>query len=92
MNCFVVKFIKSFQFGNGREIQEDSEFFRRNPTISERIHCVLFVANADQDQREHNNVLGTIQKHLGDNSKCYILKNCRKYQFCVPKFQELTIK
>lgn len=62
------KIKKGYEFGNGREIQEDSEFFRRNPTISERIHCVLFVANADQDQREHNNVLGTIQKHLGDNN------------------------
>lgn len=58
---------KGYEFKNDSGIQKDSKFINRNPTISDRMHCVLYVAQANQDQiEEPKSVLNTVRGHVGD--------------------------
>lgn len=53
----------------GISIHEESEFYRRRPTLSDRMHCVLFVINAEQVQeRPDYNTLLRVQRHLADEN------------------------
>lgn len=47
-------------------IQEDDELYRRNPTISDKMHCVLFVINADHVLGGDHAALLRIQRHMRD--------------------------
>lgn len=40
--------LKNYMFNEDLEIQEDSVFYRNNPTISDKMHCVLFVVKANE--------------------------------------------
>lgn len=61
--------IKSgYEFQN-QTIQENDEYYRRNPTLSDKMHCVLFVVNGEQDLKENDSVysrLKRLQDHLED--------------------------
>lgn len=61
--------IKSgYEFQN-KTIQENDEYYRRNPTLSDKMHCVLFVVNGEQDLKENDSVyspLKSLQNHLED--------------------------
>lgn len=55
-------------FQHSHDIPESSDFYRSNPTISDKMHCVLFVVKADNiDQNVDFSVLKSIQRYL--NSK-----------------------
>lgn len=58
-----------FQFNKERGISDDSIYLRKNPTISDTMHCVLYVASADQDLKEDRSILKRLQIHLRDKSK-----------------------
>lgn len=50
-------------------IDEESDFYRGTPTLSDRMHCVLFVINAEQVQeRPDYNTLLRVQRHLADEN------------------------
>lgn len=60
-----------FQFNRRRTIQEDSDFFRKKPTISDKMHCVLFVVNAfTLDRQADFRVLRWMQHYFFSKSKC----------------------
>lgn len=50
-------------------IQEDDELYRRNPTISDKMHCVLFVINADHVLGGDHAALLRIRSHMQDMSE-----------------------
>lgn len=51
-------------------IDEESDFYRETPTLSDKMHCVLFVINAEQVQeRPDYNTLQRVQRHLADESE-----------------------
>lgn len=54
---------KDYEFREEFEIQKDSEFNNRNPTISDRMHCVLYVVPADHSSREQTSVLSKVRQH-----------------------------
>lgn len=54
---------KNYEFREEFGIQGDSEFNNRNPTISDRMHCVLYVVPADHSSREQTSVLSRVLKH-----------------------------
>lgn len=58
-----------FKFKKDSGIQKDSKFNNRNPTISDRMHCVLYVTQANQDQIEHTFVLDNVRRHVDDLGK-----------------------
>lgn len=50
-------------------IQESDEYYRINPTLSDKMHCVLFVVNGNQDLKENDSVympLKSLQDDLED--------------------------
>lgn len=47
-------------------IQDDSPFYRHNPTLSDKIHCVLFVINSERVLGGEHDVLMRIQNRLQD--------------------------
>lgn len=50
-------------------IHENSGFYKKNPTLSDRMHCVLFVINAEQVQeRPDYNTLLRVQHHLANEN------------------------
>lgn len=50
-------------------IQEKSDFYRKKSTLSDRMHCVLFVINAEQIQeRPDYNTLLRVQHHLANEN------------------------
>lgn len=57
---------KGYEFKKDSGIQKDSKFNNRNPTISDRMHCVLYVTQANQDQIEHTSVLDNVRRHVDD--------------------------
>lgn len=60
---------KNYQFKTDNEIQVDDEFYRGNPTISEIMHCVLFIVNADQLHKEREYpTLKIIQHYLAEKN------------------------
>lgn len=64
-----------YQFQN-KKIQENDEYYRRNPTLSDKMHCVLFVVDGEQDLKENDSVyspLKRLQKNLEDMSKYLII-------------------
>lgn len=75
MNGFI------FQFNEDHEIKKDSSFYRNDPTICDKMHCVLFVVRAsdlddqrirakDLDEQAYVSVLHSIQQYLLMKSKC----------------------
>lgn len=56
---------KGYEFQE-TSIQEDSEFYRRNPTFSDKMHCVLFVINAEHVLEGDHDVIVRIQRRLQD--------------------------
>lgn len=50
-------------------IQEDDEFYRRNPTISDKMHCVLFVVNAQHVLEGDHAPLFRVRRRLQEMSK-----------------------
>lgn len=73
-------------FDGNCEIQENDDFYRNNPTISDKMHCVLFVVKAD-DLDEQNDVaaLCSMQNYLfGKNIPSrMILSHVDKLDMCV---------
>lgn len=60
-----------FQFNANRKIQEGDDFYRNKPTISDKMHCVLFVVRADDlDEQKDVDVLCSMQNYFFSNSKC----------------------
>lgn len=55
---------KNYQFQKDSGIQEDSVFFNKNPTISDKMHCVLYVTESNQVQQE---ILMHVREHVDDN-------------------------
>lgn len=41
---------KNYQFQEKVEFDEKSEWYRKDPSISDKMHCVLFVVNADKPE------------------------------------------
>lgn len=61
-------YVSALQFQTDREIQKNDGLYREKPTISEKMHCVLFVVNADMlDKGRENSTLKNIQHYLADN-------------------------
>lgn len=61
-----------FQFLPDQGIQADNGHYRRLPTISDKMHCVLFIIDAAIfDEQVDYSVLKRIQKNLGLKSKNY---------------------
>lgn len=59
-----------FQFDEANEIDENDEHYRRNPTICDKMHCILFVAKADNiEEGVDFTVLQNIQRYLSSKSK-----------------------
>lgn len=59
---------KNYEFQTDREIQKNDGLYREKPTISEKMHCVLFVVNADMlDKGREYSTLKNIQHYLADN-------------------------
>lgn len=59
----------ALQFKADRAIQKNDGLYRENPTISEKMHCVLFVVNADMLDIERTYLtLKNIQGYLHDNN------------------------
>lgn len=56
-----------------RTIREDDESYRMNPTISVKMHCVLFVINADLIVGGEHDLLQSVQRDLQQMSKCCIV-------------------
>lgn len=56
---------KGYEFQD-TSIQEDSEFYRHNPTFSDKMHCVLFVINAEHVLGGEHDVIVRIQNCLQD--------------------------
>lgn len=57
------------RFKADRAIQKNDGLYRENPTISEKMHCVLFVVNADMLDIERTYLtLKNIQGYLHDNN------------------------
>lgn len=54
---------KDYEFRKEFGIQSDSEFNNRNPTISDRIHCVLYVVPADHSRKEKKSKLSRIRTY-----------------------------
>lgn len=58
-----------YEFQAGISIHEESEFYRQNPTLSDRMHCVIFVIDAEQVQERSDYItLLTLQRHLADEN------------------------
>lgn len=57
---------KGYEFKEDFGIQKDSIYYNHNPTISDRMHCVLYVTTADQNQRERTYVLEKVRGHVDD--------------------------
>lgn len=72
---------KYFQFQQNADIQIDSPHYRQDPTISDRIHCVLFVMKADLIREENNNFLKRVRSHIADKSKCNDYKYIQFYSY-----------
>lgn len=53
-----------------RTIREDDEFYKLNPTISDKMHCVLFVINVDFIVGGDHELLKSVQRDLQLMSKC----------------------
>lgn len=73
-----------FQFNADHEIKEDSGFYRNYPTLSDKMHCVLFVVRADDldeqrvgandlDKQTYVSVLHSMRQYLQNRSKCLFL-------------------
>lgn len=73
-----------FQFNEDHEIKENSGFYRNYPTLSDKMHCVLFVVRAndldeqrvganDIDEKTYFSVLHSMQQYLDNESKCLFL-------------------
>lgn len=73
-----------FQFKEDHEIKENSGFYRNYPTLSDKMHCVLFVVRAndldeqrfgtnDIDEKTYFSVLHSMQQYLRNKSKCLFL-------------------
>lgn len=57
--------LKDYKFNEDLEIQENSAFYRNNPTISDKMHCVLFVVNANAfDKQTDFSVLLAMKEFL----------------------------
>lgn len=54
-------------------IREDDEYYRLNPTISDKMHCVLFVIKADFLVEGEHDLLKSVQPDLQNMSKCCIV-------------------
>lgn len=62
-------YLFALQFKEDRAIQKNDGLYRENPTISEKMHCVLFVVNADMLDIERTYLtLKNIQGYLHDNN------------------------
>lgn len=59
---------KDYKFQTANSIRDDSIFLNQTPTISDKMHCVLFVASADQDFQKDKIVLANVQKHLREEN------------------------
>lgn len=78
--------MKDYEFKNNCTIQENDGFYRNNPTISDKMHCVLFVVKADDlyDQTDVA-VFCPIQRYLFSKNipSRMILSHVDKLDMCV---------
>lgn len=78
--------IKDYKFKDNCTIQENDGFYRNNPTISDKMHCVLFVVKADDlsDQTDVA-VFRSIQSYLflRNIPSRMILSHVDKLDMCV---------
>lgn len=62
-------YLFALQFKADRAIQKNDGLYRENPTISEKMHCVLFVVNADKLYKEREySTLTHIKHYLAEKS------------------------
>lgn len=59
---------RNYQFQKDRGIQEDSVFLNKNPTISDKMHCVLYVTDSNQVQHDQSAILRNVRAHVDDNA------------------------
>lgn len=60
---------KTFQFKKKDGISEESVFFKPNPTISDRMHCVLYVTDPHRLQPDDLKILGPVREHVDNKGK-----------------------
>lgn len=60
---------KNYKFDEFDDIDENDNYYRRNPTISDKMHCILFVAKADEiEEGVDFTVLKNIQGYLNSEN------------------------
>lgn len=60
---------KNYEFDEFDDIDENDDYYRRNPTISDKMHCILFVAKADEiEEGVDFTVLKNIQRYLNSEN------------------------
>lgn len=78
--------MKDYVFNENCEIQESDDFYRNNPTISDKMHCVLFVVRADNlDEQKDVAALCSMQSYLFMKNipSRMILSHVDKLDMCV---------
>lgn len=61
--------MRNYEFHEFDDIDENDEYYRRNPTISDKMHCILFVAKADDIEKSVDfTVLKNIQRYLNSEN------------------------
>lgn len=74
---------KGYEFQD-TTIQEDSEYYRHNPTLSDKMHCVLFVINAERVLGGEHDVVVRIQNRLQDFNIPFRVVLTRMDKLCQP--------
>lgn len=83
--------IKDYTFNDHHAIKKDSGFYRNKPTVSDKMHCVLFVVRADiLDEQTDVSVLHKMQQNLLQKNipVRLVLSHVDKLDLCV--FGDLT--
>lgn len=78
--------MKDYVFKGICKIQENNDFYRNNPTISDKMHCVLFVVRADDlDEQIDVAALCSMQSYLFRKNipSRMILSHVDKLDMCV---------
>lgn len=78
--------MKDYEFDETCEIQENDDFYRNNPTISDKMHCVLFVVRADDlDEQKDVAAICSMQRYLFRKNipSRMILSHVDKLDMCV---------
>lgn len=78
--------VKDYRFDENCEIQENDDCYNNNPTISDKMHCVLFVVNAcNIDEEKDVTAICSMQSYLFRNNipSRMILSHVDQLDMCV---------